>query len=553
MRRLIHILTCTTALLGLLACSDDSDSASGAAVVQQEGTKRIVSDGDLRYAIPMERDIIYTTQNEEGVTIGWFGSDDFAKKSFSLATTDTLTAIAAYDNGLVAFIVGDKLMAVNIWNKDGEGNPIIRIDTLVQGLSSSGKRTALAVNADGIYYKEGSSIKVFPMEKGYVDLSVFPIELVDRVYNQNNAYSAFTDLIVSENVLYASVAWDSPNGTVVSVDLNAVNWKQGERPELKTFADGLGSPTDIHATKDYVCINGTSLTCVSKRTGEQKIVQSSALFAFNNYRLASYDNQLFFQSSDGYYYRYSLDDGTQTQLTKYSSTVMAAMSSQSGTLVAVEGGFFWLEKMNAIYYLNLREFESNSKEKEQKSSISPPKVSGKCITETGSYKNSPYAGSYMGRFEYRTKPEGSETWSANSFTVNIAMECIADVMGITTLKIVWAQSSEPFFGCTMGCTPEEASAAVLPSGAANPSSPSVGGEGITISFPNGTLLTTSNADGEMNVSTDGRTIASDFDAGYGVSDKQMTWIASSRNGDTFPSGFKGTVEMTSWIFNQSAL
>jgi hypothetical protein len=504
------------------------------------------------YAIPMNESIVYTTQSDEGVTIGWFNSADFVKNSFTLTTADTLTAIAAYEKGHVAFIVGDKLMLVYLWNKDSEGNPIIKIDTLVQGISSLGRRSAVAVNEYGVYYKDGSSIKAFPMEYGHVDLSVAPIELVDRVFNQDNAYSAFTDLIVSDNVLYASVAWDSPNGTVVSVDLNAVDWKNGERPELKTFANGLGSPTDLQATHDYVCINGTSISCVSKITGEQRIVLASALYALNNYRLASYDNQLFYQSPDGYFYRYSLDDGSQTQLTKYSGTAMASMLSKTGALVAMDGSFFWLEKMNAIYYLDLREFESKSKENEQKSSVSPPKVSNKCITETGSYKNSPYAGSYMGRFEYRTKPEGSETWSANSFTVNIAMECTADLMGITTLKIVWAQSSDPFFGCTMGCTPAEASAAIIPSGAANPSIPSVGGSGFTISFPNGALLTTSNADGEMNVSTDGRTIASDFDAGYGVSEKQMTWIAT-KNGETFPSGFNGTVEMTSWIFNQSAL
>lgn len=549
MRRLIRISICTTALLGLMACSDDTNSASSGV---PEGSRRIVSDGDLRFAIPMGLDVVYTTQGEGDVTIGWFGYEDFAKKSFSLTTTDTLTAIAAYDNGLVAFIVGDKLMAANLWDKDSEGNPLIKIDTLVQGISPLGRRTALAVDADGIYYKDGSSIKVFPMEKAYVDLSVTPIELVERVFNQDNAYSAFTDLIVSENVLYASVAWDSPHGTVVSVDLNDVDWKHGERPKLNTFADGLGSPSDLQATNDYVCINGTSISCVSKRTGEKKMIQSSSLYALNNYRLASYDNQLFFQSSDGYFYRYSLDDGSQTQLTKYSGTAMASMLSKSGALVAMEGRFFWLERMNAIYYINLQEFESVSKEKEQKSSVSPPKVSNKCITETGSYKSTPYAGTYMGRFEYRTKPEDSEAWSANSFTVNIAMECVADLMGITTLKIVWAQSNDPFFGCTMGCTPAEASAAVLPSGEANPSSPSVAGAGITVSFPNGALLTTSNAEGEMNVSTDGRTIASDFDAGYGVSEKQMTWIAT-RNGETFPSDFKGSVEMTSWIFNQSAL
>jgi hypothetical protein len=550
MHKIIGVLACSVAFLGLAACSDDANSASS---VSPEGTRQIISDGDLVYAVPMGGDVVYTIQGEDNVTIGWFGTFDFEKNSFSLATNDTLTAIAAYDGGVVAFIVGDKLMVANLWNKDSEENPLIKVDTLVQWISSLGGRSAVAVNADGVYYKDGSSIKVFPLEKGYVDMSAAPIELVDRVYNQDNAYSAFSDLIVSDNVLYASVAWDSPNGTVVSVDLNGIDWKHGERPELRTFADGLGSPTDLQATDDYVCINGTSISCVSKRTGEKKVIQSSSLFALNNYRLASYGNQLFFQSPDGYFYRYSLDDGRQTQLTKYSGTAMASLLSQSGSLVAMEGHFFWLEKSNAIFYLNLQEFESVSKEKEQESSVSPPKVSNSCMTETGSYKTTPYAGSYMGRFEYRTKPEDSENWTANSFTVNIAMECVADMLGMTTLKIVWAQSNDPFFGCTMGCTPQEASAAILPSGEANPSSPSLGGAGFTISFPNGALLTTSNAEGEMNVSTDGRTIASDFDAGYGVTgDKQMTWIAT-KDGETFPSEFKGTVEMTSWIFNWSAL
>lgn len=558
MRKLFGIIPLFLVLSGIVACSDDSASASNA----PSGTEEVVSGSDLELALPMgESYIVYTGSDDEQITIGWYNVYDGTRNWISAATTDTLTAIAAFENGLVVYIVGGNLIAMNVLSQSGEGELKIKGDTLVRDISGLGKRSAIAVDASGIYYKDGNSIMGIPLDKGKVDLSASPVKIVDRVYDQDDSYKAFKDLIVSDGVLYASVAWDSPNGVVVSADLNNVDWQMGERPKLTTFMDGLSSPADLQATAYYVCVSGLSINCASKGLKEKKVVPASVSFPANNYRLASHGDNLFYQASDGYYYRYALDSGTQTKLTNHSSKAMSGTASHLGSLVAVKGKFYWLERSDAIYYLDLDNFEASQKEEDSGSmEISPPsKLSNQCLTETGSYVTTPYASRYMGRFEYRVihrdEDMVTEATSTSSFTMNIAMECVASMMGFTTLKIVWAQSSEPFFGCLMGCTPNDSSAAVLPSGEANPALPSGLGATFVIKFPNGSLLTTSSQEGEMNVSTDGRTIASDFDAGYGVSsEKQMTWTAANMDGTVFPDvKWPDTAEMPSWIFNQSQL
>ncbi len=145
-----------------------------------------------------------------------------------------------------------------------------------------------------------------------------------------------------------------------------------------------------------------------------------------------------------------------------------------------------------------------------------------------------YDGNYIGQFKYEyfvKGQDGSYSPVLGSLQLTVTLKCLATAGGSTVLNITHANCSDPAFGCQLGgCTPVMPSVATLPaSPPANPSNPSASGQGIVVMFPNGSTIMTSNSPGNLNVSSDGRTLSNSLDPGIANS----TWVASGGN---FPSG-----------------
>jgi hypothetical protein len=163
-----------------------------------------------------------------------------------------------------------------------------------------------------------------------------------------------------------------------------------------------------------------------------------------------------------------------------------------------------------------------------------------------------YEGTYMGTFTYVYHVKGAnETW--NEVTAGMQMtlkfECLASAAGSTVLNITHAVCSDANFGCQLGgCTPNYGSVAMLPEDPpTNSSNPSQSGQGITLFFPNGATLGTANSAGNLNVSSDGRTLQNSLDPSI----KDNTWVALAGDfGNSVPPGGPVT-RFTSWILTWS--
>ena len=161
-----------------------------------------------------------------------------------------------------------------------------------------------------------------------------------------------------------------------------------------------------------------------------------------------------------------------------------------------------------------------------------------------------YEGTYIGQFAYDYTTAGpTPMMGTGSFNLTVTLACIATANGTVTLQITHANASDPYFGCGVsGCTPSQASVATLPdSPPTTPSNASKSGEGISISFPNGTILGTENGVANLNVTTEGRTLSN------ALSGSSSTWSAVSLGGTVFPNDGRTITNYKSWSLTKSAL
>jgi hypothetical protein len=163
-----------------------------------------------------------------------------------------------------------------------------------------------------------------------------------------------------------------------------------------------------------------------------------------------------------------------------------------------------------------------------------------------------YVGTYIGQFKYEYyQQQQDETWKAipSAIQLTLRFECLASAGGATVLNITHAVCSDANFGCQVGgCTPVTPSMAMFPDDPpANSSNPSPSGHGITLFFPNGATLGTANAAGNLNVSSDGRTLSNSLDPSI----QDHTWVAIA--GDFAKSVPEGgpTAKWKSWILTWS--
>ncbi len=163
-----------------------------------------------------------------------------------------------------------------------------------------------------------------------------------------------------------------------------------------------------------------------------------------------------------------------------------------------------------------------------------------------------YEGTYMGQFKYVyhvEQPDHSWKEVPASIQLTLKFECLASAGGTTVLNITHAVCSDEHFGCQVGgCTPSYPSMASLPEDPpTNSSNPSQTGQGIVLFFPNGATLTTSNAAGNLNVSSDGRTIQNSLDPSI----QDNTWVAIAGDfAESVPPGGPAT-KYTQWILTWS--
>ncbi|HNW75817.1 MAG TPA: Ig domain-containing protein [Bacteroidales bacterium] len=171
----------------------------------------------------------------------------------------------------------------------------------------------------------------------------------------------------------------------------------------------------------------------------------------------------------------------------------------------------------------------------------------------GGHTNCIYEGTYIGQFTYvyyQQGQNGDYSPVTAGFQLSVKMEHLATAEGISVMTITHVTCSDANFGCQVGgCTPNYGSVANLPADPpANSSNPSQPGMGIVIFFPNGATLATANAEGNLNVSSDGRTLSNSLDPGI----QDATWIAIAGDfGTSVPPGGPST-EFKSWSMSWSS-
>ena len=138
----------------------------------------------------------------------------------------------------------------------------------------------------------------------------------------------------------------------------------------------------------------------------------------------------------------------------------------------------------------------------------PAGCTGTPVT-TQSCTSAGYEGTWSGTFNYTAKwypaPDYKEHIANGSFTLNMTLSNMVSAGGTQILYVTSVTSSDPAFGTTSSSTnPTSMATLPLPYNT-TPAS----GEGIIITFPNGSFIgTTNDVAGAFTVSADGRTITS---------------------------------------------
>ena len=138
---------------------------------------------------------------------------------------------------------------------------------------------------------------------------------------------------------------------------------------------------------------------------------------------------------------------------------------------------------------------------------------------------------------------------SGGFRLTITLSNPITTGGITVLQITHAVCSDPFFGAQMGCTPNFPSVATLPADPpTTPLHPSEAGMGIAIFFPNGATLATTNFEGSLSVSYEGRTISNSLDPAI----QNNTWVTTNptTGAEFLPQAM--TIRFKSWSLSWSS-
>lgn len=165
-----------------------------------------------------------------------------------------------------------------------------------------------------------------------------------------------------------------------------------------------------------------------------------------------------------------------------------------------------------------------------------------------------YNGTYTGQFlyEYQTTAITPQTVTG-SFQLTVQLSCKGIINGSILHEVTSAINSDPYFGCQGGCTPISPVGTINLSGfmlpenpPTTPLNPSHVGDGLAITFPNKTLLVTSNTFGEISVSADGKILSSSLDP----ANPNITWEAGSWSGDDFLPGAVN-IKYKSWSLTKN--
>jgi len=168
-----------------------------------------------------------------------------------------------------------------------------------------------------------------------------------------------------------------------------------------------------------------------------------------------------------------------------------------------------------------------------------------------------YAGTYIGQFnmQYKdlTNPKVPVIRS-RGFSVTFKLKGFVSALGTSVLNITYARVSDGYFGARMGCKPKFGSIATLPVPPQNISKRA--GMGFVINFPNGTVLATANAVGELHMSSDARIISNS------LRNTRSSWSAVKLNPRTtkeasYQNYYLNTLTMhttkMTWALTKSAL
>jgi hypothetical protein len=158
-----------------------------------------------------------------------------------------------------------------------------------------------------------------------------------------------------------------------------------------------------------------------------------------------------------------------------------------------------------------------------------------------------YADTYGGIFAYSYEDDSNPPKTIpGGFRLTIKLADAGTIGGETMFKITYARCSDPYFGCQMGCTPNEGSFVLLPAEPpTSPSNPSAEAMGIHIIFPNGTILYTDPRAGALSVSYSGMVLSNSLDPEI----QNETWVALGANQYFLPHATK--IRYTSWSLSWS--
>lgn len=479
--------------------------------------------------------LVFSDVVDDTAAVAWIDLHTGKARYISLQTVAEVDALSARADGRVAWIVDGKLVSMDIVHpsvSDDSSISYVR-DTLATGILSP---KGLAMDSNGVYWGDSTSVMGLAFSNGAPDVTSEPVTLASGV-------GALWRVAVSDGWLYFVEAYDRPGGKILRMELSGFS---ETLPSAEVFADSLGSPYDIGFTVDNVCWGEiyapSAVWCKSKEGGFAWQVSPEFPIPMTVSTLASSGNTLFYRDSV-YIARYSTDGNDTNGLV----TEMSTTGQWSGNFVVADSMLYWREgsDINRVSISNTIKISSSVK------------ASTRCqYSYNGS--SSVYGGNYFGQFVYKMRKDESSAWTSRAISVNLTMSCIAKVDTATVLNVTWARIDDPYFGCQWGCTPLTGSVATLPEPPANPSSPSVAGEGIAILFPNGTTLATANAEGELTISSDGGTLSSSLNAGaVENSDIEYAWLAASTVSGVgyFPVSSGSTVNLVtypSWILSKSA-
>jgi hypothetical protein len=162
-----------------------------------------------------------------------------------------------------------------------------------------------------------------------------------------------------------------------------------------------------------------------------------------------------------------------------------------------------------------------------------------------------YGGTWVGTFNYTAQvppvpPETEIQYIDETFTLTITLEVLVSIFDQEVLFVTSASCTDPTFGATSSVVPSSPTSTATLSTVFGSTSGS--GEGIYVSFPNGSTIFTVNNEGALAVSSDGNTLSS-TEAFAGDAFSASSSIPDSNIPGSGPGGYAyNWCYFTSWSF-----